>query len=98
MHSQPTPADQPSHRTLLERQDDALQFAIVAHLAYLHPVQLTLAEAIRELADGSIPGADATGVQDAIRSLTRAGLLHTHGACIVPTRATLRLVQLWGVS
>jgi len=98
MHSQPIPADQSGGRTPLERQDDVLQFAIVVHLAHLHPVQLTVAEAIRELADGSIPGADAIGVQDAFRSLTRAGLLRRHGACIVPTRATLRLVQLWGVS
>ncbi|MBK5249520.1 MAG: hypothetical protein JJE50_08825 [Actinomycetales bacterium] len=98
MLSQPIPAHQPGDSTLLERQDDAIQFAVVAHLASLYPVQLTLAEAIRELADGSIPGADATGVQDAIRSLTRAGLLRPHGAYIVPTRATLRLMQLWGES
>jgi len=98
MHSQPTPADQPGDRSTAQRQDDAIEFAVVAHLAHLHPVQLTVQEAIRELADGSIPGADPIGVQDAIRSLTRAGLLRRHGACIVPTRATLRLVQLWGVS
>jgi hypothetical protein len=98
MHDQPIPAQQPDGRSVAAREDDAIQFAVVAHLAHLHPVQLTVHEAIRELADGSIPGADAVGVQDAIRSLTRAGLLRRHGACIVSTRATLRLVQLWGVS
>ena len=95
MLSQPIPADSPGGRTTAAHEDDAIEFAVVVHLVHLHPTQLTVEEAARELADSSIPGADPTGVREAIRSLVRVGLVRIHGECVVPTRPTLRLFELW---
>jgi len=95
MHDQPIPAQQPDGRSVAARDDDAVELAVIVHLVHMHPTQLTVEETVRELADGSILGADPDGVQEAIRSLTRVGLLRTHGACVVPTRPALRLVALW---
>lgn len=73
-----------------------MEFAVIAHLLSRHPVVLTIEETVRELADGSIPGADPSGVDDAIRGLARSGLVRTDATCVVPTAPALRLAGLWG--
>jgi hypothetical protein len=95
MRSQRIPAGCTSDPESPVHEDDAIEFAVIAHLVHLHPTRLTIDEAVRELADDSIAGSGTTGVHDAIRSLVRVGLLRCDGEYVVPTRSTLRLADLW---
>lgn len=77
---------------------DAIERAVLGTLVSLHPVQLTLDELVRELSDvpGHTPDAFAAcdRINNAVRQLVRAGLLHRHGPFVLPTRAALRALEL----
>jgi hypothetical protein len=77
--------------------DDAiLQEAALRQLLALHPIQLTLAELVRELtgeAAGEFEARD--GVERAVRELAAAGLVHRNGDVVLPSRAALRLYELF---
>lgn len=74
--------------------DAATESAVLQRLLSLHPVQVTAAELLRELG-GESPGfAERDAIERAIRDLTGAGLLHSHDAFVVPTRAALLFSEL----
>jgi hypothetical protein len=75
-------------------EDGALEAAVLRQLLALHPVQLTLAELIREIAGEGAGYALEDAVERAVRDLAAAGLLHRHGDVIRPSRAALRFDQL----
>ena len=73
---------------------DTLQRAVLEKVVDLHPAQLTLAELVRELTDTPDDFASHDRIEIAVQQLTRAGLLHRHGAFVLPTRALLRAIEL----
>lgn len=76
------------------QEDEGVQFDLLAQVLWLHPVQLTVAELLRELSDAPEDFDERDSVERAVHDLTRAGLLHRHGAFVLPTRAALRFDQL----
>jgi hypothetical protein len=74
--------------------DAATESAVLQRLLDLHPVQVTAAELVREVG-GESPGfAERDAIERAVRDLTGAGLLHSHDAFVLPTRAALRFSEL----
>lgn len=75
-------------------EDAVTESAVLQRVLDLHPVLLTLAELIRELG-GESPGfARRDAIERAVRDLAGAGLLHSQGAFVTPTRAALRFSEL----
>jgi hypothetical protein len=77
-------------------EDAATESAVLQQLLELHPLRVTLAELIRELAGESPDFAERDAIERAVRDLTGAGLLHRHGGLLAPTRAALRFSELLG--
>lgn len=63
----------------------------------VHPSHLTEAELVREYAEqpDDFRSRDAFG--RAIRDLAGAGLVHRSGEFVLPTRAAVRIKELWGL-
>jgi len=77
------------------RDDTALEAAVLSQLLALHPVQLTLAELIREVAGEPAGFERSDAVERAVRQLTAAGLAHRNGDVVLPSRAALRIEELF---
>jgi hypothetical protein len=75
-------------------EDDAAESAVLRQLLDLHPVQVTLAELVREVGGESTGFAERDAIERAVRDLTGTGLLHSRGTFVLPTRAALRFSQL----
>lgn len=75
-------------------EDATVEAAVLQQLLALHPVQLTRAETVREIAGASTDFAKTDPVERAIDQLTVAGLLHVNGNLVVPSRAALRFYEL----
>jgi hypothetical protein len=74
--------------------DAANESAVLQKLLDLHPIQVTTAELVREVA-GEAPGfAERDAIERAVCDLTAAGLLHSHDTFVMPTRAALRFSEL----
>jgi hypothetical protein len=82
--------------TALGRPDDT-ERAVLECVVDLHPIQLTLAELVRELTDTPEDFASRDRIEIAVQQLAGAGLLHRHGQFVLPTRALMRAIEL-GVS
>lgn len=78
-----------------ERDDRIVQHSVLLHLTLEHPIQLTEADVIRELASDPDEFGPRDRVQRAIRDLVRIGLLHRHGSFVLPTRAALHAADLY---
>jgi len=77
--------------------DDATtEAAVLRQLLALHPVQLTLEELVREVADDPDEFAAADAVGRAVRELNAASLVHRSGDLVLPSRAALRSDELLG--
>ena len=74
--------------------DTATESAVLQKLLDLHPVQVTAAELMREIGGESPDFAERDAIERAVRDLTGAGLLHSHDAFLLPTRAALRFSEL----
>jgi hypothetical protein len=75
-------------------EDAATESAVLRQILNLHPVLVTVAELVREVA-GESPGfAERDAIERAVRDLTGAGLLHSHEDFLLPTRAALRFSEL----
>jgi hypothetical protein len=74
--------------------DAATESAVLQKLLDLHPVQVTAAELLREVAGESPDFAERDAIERAVRDLTGAGLLHSHDTFLLPTRAALRFSEL----
>jgi hypothetical protein len=75
-------------------EDAAVESAVLQRVLDFHPVQVTAAELVREVAGQSPDFAERDAIERAIRDLTGAGLLHSRDAFVIPTRAALRFSQL----
>lgn len=77
--------------------DDATtEAAVLRQLLALHPVQLTLEDLVREVAESPDEFAAADAVERAVRELGAAGLAHRIGDVVLPSRAALRFDELLG--
>lgn len=78
------------------REDATTEAAVLRLLLALHPVHLTLAELVREIAAGPAEFSLRDAVERAVRDLSAAGLLHRSGDVVLPSRAAIRLDELLG--
>lgn len=81
--------------TRTTHEDAAIEAAVMRQLLALHPVQLTLDEVVREVADEPDDFARKDAVERAVRELCAAGLAHRSAALVLPSRAALRLDELF---
>lgn len=76
------------------REDTAIEAAVLQQLLALHPVQLTRAETVREIAGETTDFALTDPIERAIDQLSIAGLVHVNGDVVLPSRAALRFYEL----
>ncbi|HEV7562686.1 MAG TPA: hypothetical protein VGO24_04230 [Solirubrobacterales bacterium] len=74
--------------------DIATESAVLQLVLDLHPVLLTLAEVVREVAGEEASFAERDSIERAVRDLSGAGLLHRKDEFAIPTRAALRFNEL----
>lgn len=75
-------------------EDDQAQQAVLALLLDVHPAHLSVAEVVRELTDRPDDFAPRDRVNNAVRDLAAAGLVHRHGAFVFASRAAVRFEDL----
>jgi len=75
-------------------EDATVESAVLQQVLDLHPVLVTLAELVREVGGGSPGFGERDAIERAVHNLTGAGLLHSHDAFLLPTRAALRFDEL----
>jgi hypothetical protein len=90
-----------SERGTTGADDATIEAAVLRQLLALYPVQVTVAEMVRELAgeeagEGGVDFALSDAVARAVRELGAVGLLHRNGELLLPSRAALRLEELLG--
>jgi hypothetical protein len=73
---------------------DHVQQAALAILLDAHPAQLSLDELVRELTDRPDEFGPRDAIDNAVRDLVGAGLVHRHGAFVFATRAAVRFDEL----
>jgi hypothetical protein len=82
------PSEAPSH------EDDLAQQSVLAVLLDAYPAQRSTEEVVRELTDRPDEFAERDRIDNAIRDLVGAGLLHRHGSFLFATRAAVRFDEL----
>lgn len=75
-------------------EDDLLQTAVLTILLDADPAQRSVDELVRELTAEPGDFARRDAVENAIRELVAAGLVHRHGEFVFATRAAARFDQL----
>jgi hypothetical protein len=73
---------------------DQIQQAALATLLDAHPAQLAVDELVRELTDRPDEFGPRDAIENAVRDLVGAGLVHRHGTFVFPTRAAVRFDEL----
>ena len=63
--------------------------AVLRHVLNWQPTILRLCDLIRELARDPREFAHRDAVSEAVRDLTKVGLLHRQGECVLPTPAAV---------
>lgn len=86
--------DEPGDSFLPASEDAAIESVVLRQVLHFHPAQLTAAELIREVGGESPDFAERDAILRAIADLAAVGLLHSHGAFVIPTRAALRFNEL----
>jgi hypothetical protein len=84
----PCGTEPPSH------EEDLVQQAVLAILLDAHPAQRSTEEIVRELTDHPDEFGERDRIDNAIRDLVGAGLLHRHGPFVFATHAAVRLNEL----
>ncbi len=77
-------------------EDTAVEAAVLRRLLALHPIQVTFAELLQELAVEPDDFARCDAIARAVRDLAAAGLLHRRDDFVIPSRAALRFDELLG--
>jgi hypothetical protein len=77
-------------------EDSATELAVLQQVLALHPIQITVAELIREVGGNLSDFAQRDAIERAVRDLVGAGLLHRLDSFVLPTRAALRFYELLG--
>lgn len=66
-------------------EDDIYEQAVLRHVLVSQPTALRMCDLIREVRPVPTDPAPRDGVERAVRELTRVGLLHRQGECVLPT-------------
>jgi hypothetical protein len=74
--------------------EDVAQQSVLAVLLDAHPGQRSVDEVVLELSGGRAEFDERDLIENAIRELVGAGLLHRHGAFLFATRAAVRFDEL----
>jgi hypothetical protein len=74
--------------------EDLTEQAILALLLDAYPAQLSIDELLREMTDRPDEFGPHDRVNNAVRDLVAAGLLHRHGPFVFATRAAVRFDEL----
>lgn len=69
--------------------DGDYEEAVLRHVLNWQPTILRLCDLIRELAGDPREFAHRDAVSEAVRDLTKVGLLHRQGECVLPTPAAV---------
>jgi hypothetical protein len=69
--------------------DDSYQQAVLRHIFDWEPTILRLCDLTRELTRDPDGFGDRDAVERSVRDLTRVGLLHQQGECVLPTPAAV---------
>lgn len=77
-----------------EEDHNMHQEAVLGHLLYLYPAQLTKEEVIRELSAASEEFGVLDDYERAIRDLIATGLVHQHGKFLTPSRTAVRSEEI----
>lgn len=78
-------------------EDDQVERAVLGHVLHLHPIELTLAELLREMAPAKTGFQGTDAIERAVRELVAVGLLHREGETIRPSRSALRFGELFEI-
>jgi hypothetical protein len=81
-------------RSPVEREADRIQQSVLGLLLLAHPGQRSIEEVIREESDPLDDAMARDRVENAIRDLVGAGLLHSNGQFVFATRAAVRADEL----
>ncbi len=73
---------------------EQVQQAALAILLDAYPAQLSVDELARELTDRPDEFGPRDAIENAVRDLVGAGLVHHHGPFVFPTRAAVRFDEL----
>jgi hypothetical protein len=74
--------------------EEQAEQAVLALLLDVHPALLSVDEVVRELTDRPDDFAPRDRVNNAVRDLVAAGLVHRHGAFVFASRAAVRFEEL----
>jgi hypothetical protein len=74
--------------------EEQAEQAVLALLLDVYPAQLSIDEVVRELTDRPDEFAPRDRVNNALRDLAAAGLVHRHGAFVFASRAAVRFEDL----
>jgi hypothetical protein len=80
-------------RSVAERED-TLQGAVLALLVLAHPGQFSIEELVRELTDRPDEFSERDAIDNALRDLAGAGLVHRDGSFVFATRAAVHFDEL----
>lgn len=78
-------------------EDANYERTVLMAILEVHPGQSSEAELVREYADHPEDFASRDAFERAIRDLVAVGLLHRSGEFVLPTRAAVRVKELWGL-
>jgi hypothetical protein len=83
-----------AHNWTTRAADLATESTVMRQVLEVHPVLVTLAELVRELAGEAADFAARDAIERAVRDLSGVGLLHLQGDLVLPTRAALHFSDL----
>ncbi len=75
-------------------EEDLAQQAVLTVLLDAHPAQRSIEEVVREVVEDPAEFGARDRVENAVRDLVGAGLLHRHGPFVFATYAAVRLNEL----
>jgi hypothetical protein len=75
-------------------EEDRLEGTVLAVVLDAHPGQLSVDELVRELTTNPYNFGARDAINNAVRDLVGAGLLHRHDAFVFATRAAVRFREL----
>ena len=82
-----------NERSVAERED-TLQGTVLGLLVLAHPGQFSVEELVREMTERPDEFSQRDAIDDALRDLAGAGLIHRHGLFVFATRAAVRFDEL----
>jgi hypothetical protein len=77
-------------------REASTEAAVLQHVLYLHPTQISFDEVLREIAADPADFGERDAVECAVRNLGAAGLLRRADEMVLPTLAALRFDELLG--